>query len=381
MLWLVAVACGGAGGNGGELPLAPAPVIDLMPSGSGWSGTPVSDGLDDVSNNGFGYTGEIDRYEIEIPSDGRFQIALDWHQEADLDLIVAADPEGLVRVVESAGQGFDPELVKFDVQKGQRFWIFVAGWEGDPGNYTLETLLLPSHLPIFDLLTPLDEGAVLARNEPIVLEFTEELDPDVDIDALVYFVGFGRAAGGHWCIADRRLVFLPHLPISPIDAEVLLEDVDYNLQFPSGPHGPRSIHGEYLGEVTHSTFRFSGWRDFDPSEPPRVTSIEPDPRSEPWLGGAIVVSVSGALDPGTIRAQLSVGGAPLPTRVEFLQEFDCDGVVVARLKIETDAATAQGEVVTLDLPGTILRLGGESGLTGAAPAPAGEGYRTVFVRR
>jgi len=381
LLCLLAVACGGGSGTPGEIPLAPAPVIEITPNGVAWTGRPVNDGLDEVSNNGLGYTGEIDRYEIVIPAEGRFQVSLVWTQKADLDLIVSADPEGLTRIVESAGQGYDPELVKFDVALGQRLWLFVAGWDGEAGDYTLETVLLPPELPVFDFASPLGDDAVLARNEPLVLEFTEELDPEVDIDALVHFVGFGRLAGGHWCVSGRWLAFFPPLPESPEDDRMLLEDVDYDLQFPSGPRGPRSIHGEYLGEVSHATLRFSGWRDPEPDVPPRVVSIDPDPSFEPWEGGAIVVEVAGALDPWTVWPQLSANGQPLPTRVELLQAYQCDARVRAFLRIESDASVPQGTAVTLDLPGTIRSIGGELGLTGPAPAPPDEGYRAVFIRR
>ena len=377
---LVLAACGG-GGNGSELALAPAPIIELTPDGAGWSGEPVRDELDELSNNGFGYTGEIDRYEIEFPSAGRLQISLAWEQEADLDLIVAADPAGEIRLVEGNNQGFEPELLKLDVERGQRLWIFVAGWQGDPGDYTLETLLLPRELPVFELVTRPDLEVTSPRNGPFVLEFSEELAPDQDIDRIVFFVGFGQRASGTWCIHGRQLVFFPRLPESPLDTDVLQPDIEYLLQFPSGSRGPRSKHGEYLGEVASSEHRFGAWFDPEPTEPPRVVSVTPDPLEGVWIEGPVRIEITGALDPQTIQPQLLVNGQPIPTRVVLSQQFDCEGLLRAILEIEPANPVSPGTQVELVAPGSILRLGGTNGLTGPWPAPAGDGFRTTFTHR
>jgi hypothetical protein len=381
-LWLVAVACGGGSDTpGGKLPLAPAPIIELAPVGETWSSAPVEDGLDELSNNGLGYTGEIDRYEIAVPSDGRLQVTLEWEQDADLDLIISSDEEGIGRLKESINQGFDPEFLKLDVTAGQKIWIFVVGWQGEAGDYTLNTLLLPPELPVFRFELGPPDGATLARNQPFALSCSEELDPGMDPGQMVFFVGFARNAGGSWCVDGRNLVYFPSLPKSPDDPRTLRPGDDYRLQFPDGPRGPRSIHGEFLDEVVDLKLRFEGWQDLQPDGPPRVLSLSPDPTSEPWEGGPITVTVSGALDPATLGGLLRVQGFPVATYLSLEQEYDCEGVVRARIELRTNTAIAAGSRVDLDLPGTIRRLGGSSGLTGAEPAPPGDGFHSVYIHR
>ena len=97
---LLAVACGGSGGESNDpLPLAPAPTLQLDRTADGWAAPPVEDALDRVSNNGAGYTGEIDRYAITIPADGRLQISLQWDHDADFDLLLAGDEAGTAKGV------------------------------------------------------------------------------------------------------------------------------------------------------------------------------------------------------------------------------------------------------------------------------------------
>jgi len=381
LLWLVVVACGGGSTPSGDLPLAPAPIIELNPVGVAWSSDPVEDELDELSNNGFGYTGEIDRYEIEVPSEGRLQITLEWDEEADLDLIVSSDAEGISRIAESINQGFDPEFLKLDVAAGQKIWIFVAGWQGDPSDYRLNTLLLPPELPRFELESTPPETVPLARNQPFALTFSEELAAEPDPGSIVFFVGFGQQAGGLWCTDGRNLVFHPPLPESVSDNRILQTGEEYRLQFPMGPRGPRSVHGECLTEVVDLKFTFEGWGDHYPTEPPRVLSLDPDPSKDPWEGEPIIVTVSGALDPATIAGLLRVEGFPVATRLKLLQQYECGGIVRSRLEVRTEKLIAPGSRVDLELPGTIRHLGGTFGLTGADPAPVGDGFRVTYIHR
>jgi hypothetical protein len=361
-----------------------SPTIELQPSGATWSAEPVEESIDDLSNNGLGYTGEIDRYAIDVPEDGRLQVVLEWSQKSNLDLFVSADAEGLIRLAEGIESGFDPELVKVNVQAGDRIWLFVAGWEGDGASYVLRTLLLPSALPAFELNALPDASTPLARNHPIALGFTEELEPEQLFPTLVHFYGAARAARGQWCPIGRILIFLPRLPESPGDSEVLLEDVEYILQFPRASRGLRSVHGEYLDSVIGATYSFADWGDGGDESPVRMESVTPDPVGD-WDGVAVELTFSTALDPETITGRFEIDGVPQATIVRLLQQYNCGEELRSRLEFRPVDPIPAGTTAELVVPGTILRLGktdrATDGVTGPAPAAPGGGVRLTFRRR
>jgi len=187
-------ACGSSGGPAQPLPIAPAPVVQLEPNPNGWSAEPVKEDLDEVANNGAGYTGDIDVYAIEAPAAGRLQISLSWTHDADFDLVLSSDERGTVRLAEGLEQGPVPEYIGAEVSAGQKLWIFIAGWEGDPGEYTLETMLFKPGSEKFALDTLTDGSSSLPRNMPIELVFTQELDPIQPLHELVFFIGQGAPA-------------------------------------------------------------------------------------------------------------------------------------------------------------------------------------------
>ena len=224
------------------------PTIQFTAQGVGWAAAPVEEELDEVSNNGLGYTGEIDLYELLIPATGRLQISLCWLHDADFDLIVAADMYGDVRLAEGMRISNEPEYVGLQVRAGQTIYILVAGWEGAPGEYLLETALLPPGVPEFDLETEnLDDR--VARNFSITIVFTSELDPDQDLTGTLVLVTQGHYGEGVWCVEGNALVFHPRLPEGPGDPGGLMEGATYTLQFDRAARGPRALSGEYLSEV------------------------------------------------------------------------------------------------------------------------------------
>jgi len=75
---LLCVACGSGTGPAVRV-LQPAPVVEFEPTEDGWSARPVNEDLEEVSNNGEGYTGDIDVYSLVMPADGRLQVSLAWN--------------------------------------------------------------------------------------------------------------------------------------------------------------------------------------------------------------------------------------------------------------------------------------------------------------
>ncbi|MHC4953178.1 MAG: hypothetical protein ACYTGZ_04760 [Planctomycetota bacterium] len=352
----------------------PAPIVELTPSENGWSSAPVKDELNRVSNNGLGYTGEIDVYEFVMPADGRLQISLDWDHDADFDLVLASDPAGQTRLVEGIEQGPIPEYIGTDVTEGQQLWLFVAGWEGDPGEYTLETILLRPGTEPFALESLTDGTTSLPRNAPIEFVFTQELDPEQEFLSRIFFYGQSGLAPGHWCIDGRKLTFYPRLPNSPGDTNVMEEGFEYLVQFPRAARGLRAVTGEYLDFVDGAGYRFRGWADPDPSTPPRVVRVDLDP-SEPWDGSPVTVELLGALDPATIAAWIELdSGEVQPTIVQLSQQYDCSPELFSYLQIEPASPLPAAARVHVYISGNIRRLGGDTGATGPAPASSGAGF-------
>jgi len=373
-----------AGSSSPSAPIAGGPSIELAPTGQGqWSAPPVEDNLDQVSNNGLGYTGEIDVYELTVPAPGRLQVALSWTEESDFDLILAADPEGNQKLATGQENDFEPEYVGLDVAGGQTVYLFVAGWEGSPGDYTLETILLPPGAPVFAVESLPDPAIELAANRPLRVRFNLELDPGQDLDGRIYIAGAGRLARGHWCVEGKEAVFFPDLPELPGESCGLQPGDDYILQILRGPRGPRAVTGEYTSELVGENYTVGPATDFDPAEPPRVTAVSPPP-SLPWDGSELILALSEPLDPDTVFPLFFLVGpagaeTPIAFRFNLSQQYDCDGRLEARLSVWADEPIEPGSALRLVLPGTVLGLTGDPSPQNAIEG--GAGFAVDFASR
>jgi hypothetical protein len=377
-------ACGGSSGVGAP-PAAGEQPLELAPRGAGWSATKADDHLGEVSNNGAGYTGEVDGYDLLMPAPGRLQVSLSWSHGADFDVILAADPQGLVRLAEGIVSGNEPEYVGIVVGGGQRVHLLVAGWTGNPGPYVLETVLLPPGAPVFDF----DAGAAPDHppsNRPLSFTFNVELDPDQDVQGQLAFVGEGQTAEGLWCIQGASLNFHPRLPSAPGDPGGLVPGAKHTLQFDRAARGLRAVTGEYLTEVVGVQFEVGGPRDFTPGEPPRVVSVSPAP-GLPWDGSPLDLTISKPLDPGSLALslfQVAQDGStsPLAFVHSLEQGYECDGTLGTHLLVALSEPPSPGSTFRLLLPGTVRSLGGdgapEHGLTGPFPQAGGQGFRFDF---
>ena len=61
-------------------------------------------------------------------------------------------------------------------------------WGGDPGDYEIDTILLPFNAPKFDLAETPDFTDLWPANRPLTFRFTVPLDPDQQV-ALAHEVG------------------------------------------------------------------------------------------------------------------------------------------------------------------------------------------------
>jgi hypothetical protein len=335
--------------------------IYLNPTASGWAGG-VRDSLGRVSHAGGGYTGEIDVYRVLTPEPGRLQISLSWDHGADFDLIVAADPYGTNVLDRADISGHEPEYLGLDVAGGQLVYILIAGWEGDPGDYTLETILLPYGAPVFDLEVLPDFTQPWPRNRPIRFSFNVELEPQ-DIVSQSAFIGVGSTAEGRWCIEGADVVFYPDLPVAPGDPGGLRAYECYTLQFPRAARGLRAVTGEYLSDLITITFTTGWYDDDDPTNPPHVTDVDRDP-ALPWDGGPVHLTMLGQLDPETLEVHLlhvQPDGTEvlLPVEFQLTQSAGCLGALLSRLEVEAVEPLPAGALVRVRLPGTIRGITGD----------------------
>lgn len=387
-LLLACVALAACGGGTGPQILFPPDQIELAPTGSGnWSAPPVEADLGTVSNNGGGYTGEIDRYEIVTPAPGRLQVSLTWNHQADFDVIITSDAAGEQVLAEGTEFDFEPEYVGLAVAGGQTLYLFVAGWLGDPGDYTLETVLLPPGAPAFDLGEGFTIDRLTPANGPLVITFNGDLDPAQSLGDRVLVVADGHVAEGDWCVEGPHAVFLPRLPQLPDEDGGLLVGREYIVQFPRGGRGPRAATGEYLSALVAGTIFVDFAADGSPTEPPRVTDVSPGP-GEAWDGRTVTVTISEPLHPNTVTPAFfevvdDENGVLLPFSYRLAQGQNCDDLVV-RIEMSLDEPAAPGETVRLVLPATILGISGEdvsqNALAGPAPAPGGGGFAVDFRR-
>ncbi len=356
----VVAACGG--GSSGPGASANVPIILLQPDGDAWTAAPSNTRLTKVSNNGLGYTGEIDRYEIDAPAPGRLQASLTWNHPANFDLILASDDLGKLRLAEGLEDGTQPEYVGTDVALGQKVFVFVAGWAGDPGPYHLEILLLPPTAPLFAIESVPDFTEPWPSDAPLTFTFTTDLDPLQDLDGRVLVAHAGGETRGTWCIDGRELTFFPQLPETPGDTRALIPGQLHVLQLPRAARGLRAATGEYLSELEGLAFRAGDPVDFWPVAP-EVTGITPNP-SAPYHGEAITIALSEPLDPETLAVGLvSVftdgSTAPLPFDFHLSQAWLCSGMVEVRLLVAPKQAPPAGSTTRLTLPaGTRAIAGG-----------------------
>jgi len=380
-------ACGGASGPAAPLPPS-LPELGFTQQGGQWSANPVEDDLDRVSNNGGQYTGEVDRYKIVAPAAGRLQVALTWSHNADFDLILASDEAGTQRLAEGTRNDLDPEYLGISVFVGQTIFVLVVGWEGDPGHYTLETLLLPPGAPKFDLLATPDLSAPWPRNRPIVFTFNQPLDPKQAIPARVLIIATGHQAFGSWCVTGASLAFLPHLPEAPppFDDGGLLDGSAYTIQFQRGGKGVRALNGEYLDEIWSGQVTGGPYEDEAPGEPPRVTDVDWNPLA-PWDGRALNVTIVGQLDPATVAARFErvladLSTVPLTTGIQLTQASSCASSITS-LRVTPVAPPPPKSRIRLVVSGSMRGISGSPDasnlLTGPFPAPGGAGFSVDFT--
>ncbi len=361
-------ACAG-GSSGGAAPVT-RPTIQLQPKGDVWTAEPTSHSLKKVSNNGLGYTGDIDRYEMDMPATGRLQVSLFWQHEANFDLILAADDLAELRFAEGIEGGDEPEYLGIDVVLGQKLFLFVAGWNGEPGPYVLEIVLLPPTAPLFALESAPDFTDPWPSDMPFTFTFTSDLDPDQDLDGRVYLVRAGGVTEGKWCIDGPDLTFYPHLPETPGDTRGFLPGALHVLQFPRAARGPRAATGEYLTDLVGIAFDAAAAIDLWPAAP-QVTGITPNPAAA-YHGEAITIAISEPLDPATVAVGLvsvasDASTAPLPFDFSLTQTWLCGGGVEVRLLVAPSKAPPKGTTTRLTLPSGIRALGGGPDLAHGQP--------------
>jgi len=259
-------------------------------------------------------------------------------------------------------------------------YILVAGWDGDPGEYTLETILLPYGAPVFALDVIPNFTQAWPRNRPLRFSFNVELEPQ-DIVKQSAFIGVGNTARGRWCIEGADVVFYPTLPQAPGEEGGLLDDESYTLQFPRAAQGIRAVTGEYLSELITITFVSGPYVDDDPQSAPRVTDVDRDPAT-PWDGSLVNLTVVGQLAPDTLEVhlfQVGPGGVetPLPVVFRLIQDARCVGTLLSRIEVEAAQPLQPGSTVRIRLPGTITGISGD-------PSPTnrlgnGAGFQVDFV--
>jgi hypothetical protein len=293
--------------------------------------------------------------------------------------------QGTARLVEGIHNDGEPEYVGVPVTAGQTVYVLVAGWVGDPGPYTLETILLPPGAPVFDVDTGPDLDAGWVANAPLRFTFNVDLDPDQDLTDRVVLIGDGRLAEGVWCAQGNELTFFPRLPVTPNDDGGLAPGQDHLLQFPRAARGVRAITGEYLSEIIGAAFLVAPPVDQQPGEPVRVVATTPA-AGQPWNGGAIGVTFSRPIDPATFSVdfvQVLPGGTeiPLGAIATLKQTLACDGGPFG-MQLTLPSPPAGGATVKLKLPGTIAPLGGtpSDGLAGPEPAAPATGFQLPLTK-
>jgi hypothetical protein len=362
-------ACAG-GSSGSDEPAQDVPSIVLQPNGDSWEAAPRNTRLTKVSNNGLGYTGDIDRYELVAPAAGRLQVSLSWDHDANFDLVLASDDLGELRLADGIENGSDPEYVGIDVVSGQRLFLFVAGWTGDPGPYLLEILLLPPAAPLFDIETTPSFDDPWPADLPLTFVFTSELDPDQDLEGRVSVLHAGGETEGIWCIDGRVLTFYPHLAEKKGDKKAFLAGQLHVLEFPRAAKGLRAATGEYLSELKGIAFYAGAPIDLWPAAP-QVTAVTPSP-SASYKGEAIMIAISEPLDPVSLAPELvsvAPGGAttPLPFQFQITQAYLCGGGVEVRLLVAPSQAPPAGTTTRLTIPAGTPALGGGPALNHGMP--------------
>jgi hypothetical protein len=98
--------------------------------------TIIQGNISRASNDGYGYTGDIDWIQIRVASRTDAHFSLSWEasgSDYDLHLLVNGETEAQ-SIQDGATQ---PESFTRTLQPGTSYVIVVAGWQGSAGNYTL----------------------------------------------------------------------------------------------------------------------------------------------------------------------------------------------------------------------------------------------------
>jgi hypothetical protein len=113
-----------------------APELGLVPNG-----TLFCSDLDSVGNNGTAYTADRDFVAFEVPSNADWTLELRWDAVGDYDLYVyEIASDGYWDLVDSDHDPdvHGPEAVTTFLGAGHTYAVQVAGWSGDPGDWTVE---------------------------------------------------------------------------------------------------------------------------------------------------------------------------------------------------------------------------------------------------
>jgi hypothetical protein len=89
-----------------------------------------------ATNDGYGYTGDMDWIQIRVASSTQARFSLTWDASGadyDLHLVVNGNTEAQ-SIQDGATQ---PETFTRTLQPGTNYMIVVAGWQGAGGDYTL----------------------------------------------------------------------------------------------------------------------------------------------------------------------------------------------------------------------------------------------------
>ncbi len=391
-LWIVVVmllpACGG---SSSALPVNPPadPQIDFDLGADGnWHADPVAREIEDASNNGIGYTGDIHRFELTAPAAGRLVIELTWEGESDLDFILASDPQGEVRLLESTAIDFDPEYESLPVADEQVIFIFIAGWRGDAADYTLTSTVYPSADPEFALVEMPEFKAAVPSNQSLHFRFNVALVPDQELDGKLFILKEGISAEGAWCIHGDTLVFHPRLPTFPGDEGGLVVGASYQLAIRRAAHGVQAVTGERLIEGATITFPVGPARAVDPDLVPRALAVSPDPTTTSFRNGeTITFRFNTPVDPLTVLPLL-VERAPdgserqIPFSFVIAQMEPCDEDTRVHLALSPEEPLMPGRTLRIELPGTARAVGTAPtapGLTGPEPALPGAGFAVTFA--
>ncbi|MEQ1504286.1 MAG: hypothetical protein ABMB14_18745 [Myxococcota bacterium] len=103
-------------------------------------GTMICGDLDSTGNNGTDFTADLDFALFELDPTRTWDIGLAWDTIADFDVrLFEADNDNVLTPIGAAGSPdvHGPEALWIHLTRNQRYAFEVAGWSGDPGDWTV----------------------------------------------------------------------------------------------------------------------------------------------------------------------------------------------------------------------------------------------------